>query len=141
MSHFIPDSIERPVWAIPGSIAYAPDGSPQVMAGVCRHCGQSVFPPPKVCPACWEETIDNIEVPSTGTVYTYSVVHSGRAGWKTPYVLAFVDFKERNVRVAGIVQGPEGWRPELDSTVRVGTGIVCIDANGEPVYAHCFLPE
>jgi uncharacterized protein len=141
MSHSIAAHADRPLWAIPDSVAYAPDGSPRLLAGVCRHCGQSVFPPPKVCPACWGEAIDKMELPSTGTVYTYSVVHSGRAGWKTPYVLAYVDFDDRDVRVAGIVQGPAGWRPTLGSTVRVGTGVVSTDAQGEPVQAHCFFPE
>jgi uncharacterized protein len=141
MSHSIADNVDQPVWAIPGSVAYASDGSPRLLAGVCRHCGQSVFPAPKVCPACWEEEIDMAELPPTGNVYSYSVVHSGRAGWQTPYVLAFVDFEERNVRVAGIVQGPAGWRPTPGSIVRVGTGVICSDASGEPVQAHCFIPE
>jgi uncharacterized protein len=141
MSDSISDSVDHRSWAIPGSIGYSADGSERLLAGVCSHCGEAVFPRPKICPVCWGEAIDSMELPTTGTVYTYSVVHSGRAGWKTPYVLAFVDFKECDVRVAGIVHGPEGWRPTLDSNVRIGTGIVCDDVRGEPVHAHCFFPE
>jgi uncharacterized OB-fold protein len=127
-------------WAVPGTVAFTQDGSPRLLAGVCRNCRKTVFPAPKICPECWGEDFEALQLPPTGTVYTYSVVHAGRAGWKTPYVLAFVDFKEQNVRVAGIVKGPEGWRPDLDSTVRVGTDVICTDAKGNPVRAHCFQP-
>ncbi|MDB5856427.1 MAG: bbsA2 [Ramlibacter sp.] len=125
-------------WAIPGTVAFTEDGSPRLLAGVCRHCAKTVFPPPKICPECWGEDIAPVQLPTTGVLYTYSVVHAGRPGWKTPYVLAFVDFKEHDVRVAGVVKGPDGWRPELDSKVRVGTDVICTDANGQPVRAHCF---
>jgi F420-0:gamma-glutamyl ligase len=36
------------------------------------------------------------------------------------------------------VKGPDGWRPELDSTVRVDSDVICTDAQGRPLRAHCF---
>jgi len=132
---------EEQIWAVPGAIDHDSDGVPRLVAGHCAHCVATYYPRPQLCPTCWSEDVRKVMLPRVGTLYSYSVVHTGRAGWQTPYLLGAVDFPEINTRVVGVLKGPPDWRPALDSSVRVGVGHICSDAKGAPVFAHQFHLE
>ena len=40
----------------------------------CSECGLTRFPPGPFCPACRSQDITWLELPGTGTIYTYTVV-------------------------------------------------------------------
>ena len=75
-------------WAIEGSIAER-DGQWKLIGGRCLDCGALAFPPPKVCAGCWSETIEPAELSTVGDLYTYTVVHIGRPGWRSPYAIGY----------------------------------------------------
>ncbi len=60
----------------------------------CTHCGTFRMPPMPICYACQSEGVDWVELPGTGTVYSYTVVrhplHPDLAG-VVPYVSAIVE--------------------------------------------------
>lgn len=41
----------------------------------CRQCGRVSFPPKPLCRSCWSEDIDWIDLPSNGTLYSFTRVH------------------------------------------------------------------
>lgn len=65
------------------------------MATRCRACGRGYAPPRPLCPECLK-TAEWIELPGTGTVETYSVLHFSPGtnadveALTTPYVLVYV---------------------------------------------------
>jgi uncharacterized OB-fold protein len=60
----------------------------------CLACGTTRHPPGPVCPACRAGGSELAELPGTGTVYTFTIVHQAfipALGERVPYVVAAVD--------------------------------------------------
>jgi uncharacterized protein len=63
----------------------------------CAACGANHYYPRPFCPKCWSTNVDWIDAAGTGTLYTYSVVHSNDLAAfrdRVPYVVAIVDLDE-----------------------------------------------
>jgi uncharacterized OB-fold protein len=58
----------------------------------CKNCGRRHYPPRPVCPYCGSRELVDVELPRTGTVETYTVIHSVMEGFRdrAPHVLALV---------------------------------------------------
>ena len=59
----------------------------------CRSCATFIWYPRGFCPACASFDIDWVEVPGTGTVYSFSIPRRGQGAYRdaAPYVLAYVE--------------------------------------------------
>jgi hypothetical protein len=60
----------------------------------CDRCGRTRHPPGPVCPSCRATTAEWHELPGTGTVYTYTVVHQAfvpALADRLPYVVIAVE--------------------------------------------------
>ena len=59
----------------------------------CTRCDTFIWYPRGYCPACSSFDIDWVEVPGTGTVYSFSIPRRGQGAYKdvAPYVLAYVE--------------------------------------------------
>jgi len=60
----------------------------------CTDCGRTRHPPGPVCPRCRSAAAELAELPGTGTVYTFTVVHQAfipALADRVPYVVAGVD--------------------------------------------------
>jgi uncharacterized protein len=79
------------------------DGRTVLFAQRCGRCGMTLFPLGTECPGCGGDRRDRLAVSSSGTVFSWTAVHRAGTGWKTPYVVALVDFPE-GPRVFGQVQ-------------------------------------
>lgn len=66
----------------------------------CETCGRDHYYPRPFCPSCWSDDLTWRPAAGTGTVYTFSVVHSND----------LPPFKERLPYVAAIVELDEGPR-------------------------------
>jgi uncharacterized OB-fold protein len=60
----------------------------------CTGCGQLRHPPGPLCPACRSFESDWLELPGTGTVYTYTVVRQQFLPAEVPYVVVAVDLDD-----------------------------------------------
>lgn len=67
------------------------DAGHAVHGGRCDACGHFALPHPKVCSACMSEALTAATVTGEGTVYSSTVVRSGRKDRPLPYGLAYVD--------------------------------------------------
>lgn len=126
------------IWALEGSVENGPDGRPRMLGGQCAGCGEKMFPQPKMCPRCWSEDIATVPLASRGKLYSFSVLHIARQGWKTPYVIAYVDLED-GVRVCAPLDCDVASPPPLDSLVHLTTGVLRTQPDGSPVLSHRFV--
>lgn len=74
----------------------------------CEACRTVQWPPRSVCGRCPGESFRGVQLPLTGQVHTFSVVHRAFHPWfaqQTPYAVAVVTM-ERDVRSIGFYEGP-----------------------------------
>ncbi len=100
-----------------------------------------MFPKAGICPGCWSLAIDDLAVGREGTLYSYTVVHTARAGWQTPYIIAAVDLPE-GVRLVGPLDLPPGLPTEAlvpGRPVSINFGVLRPAEGAEPaLWAHRF---
>lgn len=77
----------------------------------CSACGMLVFPAVGICSQCLSEATEPYAFGGQGTIYTFTVLHTAARGWRSPYVLGYVDLPE-GVRVFTHLSGvpPEQFR-------------------------------
>lgn len=125
-------------WALPNTVKQYADGTCAIMCGRCSECGTVTFPKPMICSSCLSTDVKEHEVSEGGKLYTYSVLHTKRPGWPTPYGVAYVDFPE-GVRIFGPLEIPADGNPvPLDSKVQVGAALLRTDPSGQPIMSHRF---
>lgn len=73
---------------------------PRFIAARCAKCGTVAFPRRRRCASCRRTEFGDVLLDPLGTVYSYTIVHLGRAGTKTPYGIGVVDFSH-GVRIVG----------------------------------------
>lgn len=124
-------------WTVPGAVMTLASGEQRLRGGKCNGCGAEVFPKPKVCLKCWSEEIADNPLPATGKLYAFTVVHVARKGWRTPYVIAYVDL-DNGVRVSAPLACDPKSPPAYDSPVRLKVGEIGRTDDGRPIMSHQF---
>lgn len=68
----------------------------QLVGEVCPNCGNRIFPPRDVCPACEKEAKTPFAFSGVGEVYSYSTIHVAPEGFEkyVPYTVALVRLAE-----------------------------------------------
>ena len=125
-----------PVWALPGSVEMGADG-PRLIGGQCSDCSLRLYPHASICPKCWSRDVARVPLASRGTLYTYTIVHTGRFGWQTPYAIGYVDLAD-GVRVCAPLD------MDLDKPIALGADVVLTagplrtDEKGTTYLSHRF---
>jgi uncharacterized OB-fold protein len=120
MSGWYPPAVEDPAadqWTRPFWEA-ALDG--RLVAAACRRCGTVLLPPRPVCHECQHDHFDWVDLPGTGTIYTFTVVRHALTPALTdvvPYVAAVVELDGTQGAGARLVLNVVGCEPE---EVRIG---------------------
>jgi uncharacterized OB-fold protein len=62
-------------------------------AGKCSACGKVYYPPRRVCAACGGREFENVTLPDTGKVATYTVIRVAPSDFtdEAPYAVAIVE--------------------------------------------------
>lgn len=62
----------------------------------CQACGHQTFPPKCVCPQCWSSDIAWGSLPATGTLYSWTRIHSAPTAFaaEVPYAAGIVDLDQ-----------------------------------------------
>jgi len=59
----------------------------------CQKCGHIAFPPGVICPKCWSEDLEWVDLPQRARVVVFTEVMAGAPiGFPTPLVLAWLNF-------------------------------------------------
>jgi len=120
----------EPVFFHPDLFVVPTDGkAPYLLGYKCEDCGKVWFPKLDICPECWTN-VKQINLSRTGKLCSYSIIHVGQRGIKSPYAVGYVDFPE-NVRIYAQLAIPHE-KIKLGMDVEVIEGVVRLDKSGNP---------
>jgi hypothetical protein len=76
------------------------------MAGKCRKCGKMHLPPRPLCDKCFSKEFEWIELPKTGKLLTYTVIHVAPPQFQgmAPYAVGIVQL-ENGLKIPGMIKG------------------------------------
>ncbi|KQP19319.1 Zn-ribbon domain-containing OB-fold protein [Pseudorhodoferax sp. Leaf265] len=86
----------------------------------CRECHRQTFPPKLVCPHCWSDKYEWVDMPVEGELYSWTRIHAAPAVFQplAPYVVGIVDLDGRT-RLACPLVVPDGVQVSVGSKVRM----------------------
>src|SRR5688500_390271 len=108
-----------------------------IAASRCTKCESTWYPRRDRCPACLSDQLSVADLPSRGTVYSFTTVFAPQHGFEGPYRIAYVDL-EGDVRVLARVIGEGSLRCGMRGEV---VGRPVRDAGGAEREAPHFIPE
>lgn len=120
--------------SLPGeSLAVDALGRPALIGCVCNACGNRMFPYAPVCHVCMSEEMSHEALADQGTIYSYTVVHTGPAAWEKPYAVGYVDLSD-GVRVFSHLRGDVA----IGQEVELGTAQIGRTTEGAPITTFVF---
>lgn len=126
----------------PGIFAVSEGSSkPYLIGSKCPQCGKHVFPAKKVCPACFDERMEEISLSTKGRVYSYTIVRQAPTGFKVPFATVYVDLPE-GVRVfaQSDLSCWENGEPVIMNEVELVLGPIRQDEHGNQIIGIKFNP-
>jgi uncharacterized protein len=61
----------------------------------CKKCGHIAYPPGVICPKCWSEDLEWVELPKTATIVAITETLAGApAGFDCPLITAWLSFSK-----------------------------------------------
>ena len=94
------------------TVAQQETGEKRLRGSRCDLCGRIAFPPMAVCPGCGPThsgAVRQVELPSRGTVVTWTVLHVAPKGFPSPLLHCVLDLG--GMKILGTLQGS----PEIQS--------------------------
>jgi len=59
----------------------------------CKECGHVAFPPGVICPRCWSEELEWMDLPQRARVVTFTETQAGAPiGFEPPLIMAWLNF-------------------------------------------------
>jgi len=59
----------------------------------CQKCGHIAFPPGVICPKCWSEELEWVDLPQRAKVVTFTETQAGAPiGFPPPIIMAWLNF-------------------------------------------------
>ena len=121
-------------YSLPGnSLELDVQGRPSLMGCLCNSCGNLMFPRVLVCNQCMGEGLSPKSLATSGTLYAFTLMHTGPAGWDKPYLLGYVDLAD-GVRVFSHLRGEVA----IGQSVELGIKTVGHRADGSPITTYMF---
>jgi uncharacterized protein len=114
---------------------------PQLVAGVCKECNATYWDRRNACARCGKTAFDTREMPRTGEVISYSIVHRAAPNVPTPYVSAVVHLDGGGAIKANLVDvEPDPEKVQLGMKVKLATFVAGTDDEGTEAVAFGFAP-
>jgi uncharacterized OB-fold protein len=115
------------------------DGTPRLLGHRCTECGATFLQRHNGCASCGGRAFDRVDLPSTGTLRAFTIVHRGKRG--DPFISAVVELTDGTI-VKGNLVGPEPVAEQvpLGGTVELITFPVGTDSQGTEAVAFGFQP-
>ncbi len=114
----------------------------QLVGEVCPNCGEKIFPPRDVCPACDKEAKTPYTFSGKGEVYSYSTIYSAPEGFEkyAPYTVALVRLAEGPMVTAQLTD-VDARDVKVGMPVEMVTRVLREDGErGMVVYGYKFRP-
>jgi len=113
----------------------------RLIGSKCMDCGDEFFPPVYRCRGCGSERIKDREMPKTGKVMTYTILHEPLPGFEaqTPLYLAVVELENGARVLTQVVDSPEG-SVKTGAKVRATVRRALVDGeSGQIIYGFKFV--
>jgi len=80
-------------------------GQKRLMGGKCRKCGKIHLPPRPLCDKCFSTEFEWVELPKTGRLLTYTIIHVAPTYFQNmaPYAVGIVQL-ENGVKIPGMIK-------------------------------------
>jgi len=77
----------------------------RLMGGKCRKCGKIHLPPRPLCDKCLSTEFEWVELPRTGRLLTYTIIHVAPTQFQNmaPYAVGIVQL-ENGVKIPGMIK-------------------------------------
>jgi uncharacterized OB-fold protein len=81
----------------------------RLLGNKCTACGSEHFPPVYHCRKCGSEKLEDVEMPKTGKIITYTELHEPLPGFEdqAPFHLAVVELTNGAHVLSQVVDSPE----------------------------------
>jgi len=115
----------------------------RLIGSKCVDCGDEFFPPVYKCKGCGSEHIKDKEMPKTGKIMTYTVLHEPLPGFEAqaPLYLAVVKLDNGARILTQIVDSPEE-SVRTGAKVRATIRRAMVDGDsGQIIYGYKFIVE
>ena len=117
-----------------------PRAAPYLIGGYCPRCDRWYFPRTQHCRHCHEESRE-APLGSRGTVYSCTVVRAKPPlGFPRPYALAYVDLRDRPLRIFMLVDPAAADDVRIGQEVELAIGAVGVNRSGAPCLRPFFRP-
>ena len=113
----------------------------RLIGSKCRNCGDEFFPPVYKCRGCGSEDIGDKEMPKTGEILTYTLLHEPLPGFEAqaPMYLAVVKLANGARVLTQIVDSP-GDTVKTGAKVRATVRRIRVDGeSGQIIYGYKFV--
>ena len=112
----------------------------RLIGSKCTDCGDEFFPPVYRCRGCGSDRIKDKEMPKSGKIMTYTVLHEPLPGFEaqTPLHLAVVELENGARVLSQVVDSPEG-SIKTGAKVRAIVRRALVDGeSGQIIYGYKF---
>lgn len=113
----------------------------RLIGSKCTRCGAESFPPVYRCRKCGSDDVRDAEMPKTGKIMTYTVLHEPLPGFEdqTPLYLAVVELDNGARVLAQLVDSPED-SIKTGARVKATTRRIRVDGeSGQIIYGYKFI--
>jgi uncharacterized OB-fold protein len=117
-------------------------GGAHLQANRCAACGAQFFDRRNACAHCSGTEFTRVDLPTSGKVRSFTIVHRASPNVPTPYVSALIDLDGGNgtVKANVINTEPTPDRVTLGMAVRLATFVADVDSQGTEAVAFGFEP-
>ncbi|QLL06233.1 Zn-ribbon domain-containing OB-fold protein [Mycobacterium vicinigordonae] len=113
---------------------------PALLGATCRTCAQMCFPAAPRCPYCRGAHMEVVQLPSVGTIYSYTISHIRGPGYlgPVPYGLGVIEF-DTGIRVATLLSADPLERLRIGARARIA--LADVGAPEQPLlsYTHTLV--
>ncbi len=114
---------------------------PHLIAHECTKCSARYFDHRNACASCFGTDFADVDVPTTGTLRTYTIVSFAAPGVPVPFVAGVIDCGGTHVRGNVINTDPTPENITLGMPLRLATYVVGTDDNGVEAIGFGFEPD
>jgi uncharacterized OB-fold protein len=134
---------DRPLPAV-SYLKIPDDGKPYLEGYKCGACGATFLGERSVCSKCGaRDQMTAVQLPNTGKLYTFSIVHRSFPGIEVPYVSAIVDLDDGTAIKGNLINvepDPEKIKFDMPVEVVFGDALGRKDKDGNSYLAYFFQP-
>jgi uncharacterized OB-fold protein len=116
------------------------DGDPHLQARECTSCGARYFDRRNACAKCFGTEFTTVDIPTEGTVRSFSIITFAAPGVDVPFVAAVVDCGGTSVKGNIINCPPDPDHVKLGMDVQLATYSMGTDDDGVEAINYGFEP-